>query len=71
MSKQIDHEYTAVIVCPHCGFADWDTCADWTWRDGESIEIQCPNCNKIYNGLRETSVTYFSEEIVEGEDDDE
>jgi len=39
-AKEIDHEFTDEVVCPHCGYVLSDS---WDFDDGDGAD--CPECN--------------------------
>lgn len=51
---EIDHEYTALIVCPHCGHEQRDS---WEWSD--EGEDECEVCEKPFTFERIVE-TYYS-----------
>ena len=51
-SKEIDHEYTSEVVCPHCGYEHGDS---WEMSDGN---YECPECNEPFDLERIVSVSY-------------
>ena len=50
--KEIDHEYTDEIVCPHCGYQYRDS-----WENSEGT-CDCEECHKSFSVERDVSVTY-------------
>lgn len=55
--KEIDHEYTDEIICPHCGHKYSDC---WEWGDDEGVE-ECYNCYKPFSWTRNITVNYCTE----------
>ncbi len=53
MTKQIDHEHTHEIVCPHCGYEQSDS-----WEYGSKGTVDCDECGKDYQFQRDELVTY-------------
>ncbi len=58
--KEIDHEYTDNIVCPHCGY-QFSDCYEF---EDQSGEIECYKCEGDFHYEREISVTYTTTKIV-------
>lgn len=52
--KEIDHEYTDEIVCPHCGYEHTDS---WE-RESNSGDAKCHHCSKDFFYERNISVSY-------------
>lgn len=53
MSKEVEHEYTNEVVCPHCGEELMDS-----WELYEEGEYQCDECGEEYHYERNIIVTY-------------
>lgn len=53
-AREIDHEFTDEIVCPHCGHEHGDS---WEWR-GDDGEADCDDCGKPFEWSRNVSVCY-------------
>ena len=50
----IDTEYTSQMVCPHCGYEDYDS-----WElSNDSGGTDCASCGKQFNYERQIEVTY-------------
>ncbi len=60
MEKEIDHEYTDDIVCPHCGHTYQDS-----FEFSESGEEKCDECKKPFSFERNISCSYSTEKITE------
>lgn len=60
--EQFDHEYTHEIVCPYCGYEDWDS---WEFGggDGEQSEEDCGRCEKTFLTKRNISINYTTYKI--------
>ncbi len=55
---EIEHENTQNIVCPYCGYEDYDS---WEF-DGENDvyqEHECCNCGNEFNVMREVQVLHI------------
>lgn len=58
MIREIDHEYTDEIVCPHCGYEHSDS-----WEYEEDGEEDCHECGKPFYSGRDLSVTYWTSKM--------
>lgn len=58
----IEHEYTAEIVCPYCGYVFSDS---WEVDSGEEDmgEIDCGRCEQAMIAYRNVSVTYSTRKM--------
>ena len=56
--KEIYHEYTDEIICPHCGEEMMDS-----WEYSEDGEDECWECGKKFSYSRYTSVSYSTKKI--------
>lgn len=63
MAAEIEHEYTAEVVCPWCGYEYTDS-----WELSDEGDEECPNCWKPFRYSRDVTVDYSTEKI--GGDDD-
>jgi protein-arginine kinase activator protein McsA len=50
--KQIDHEDTDEIVCPHCGFKFGNS---WEYQSGT---VECGDCKREFHCEVDYTVTY-------------
>lgn len=58
MSKEIDHDFTDEIVCPHCGYEYQDS---YEWHDyGEE---DCIECEKSFSIERITTIQYTTRKV--------
>lgn len=57
--KEIDHENTANIVCPYCGYEDMDS---WEFKgdSDEELEHECDRCGETFLATRFISVSYYT-----------
>lgn len=57
--KEIDHEFTESIVCPHCGHSHSES---WEYfRDDQYAQtINCIECDKPFSCEMEVDVTYIT-----------
>lgn len=44
-------------VCPHCGYADPDSCLLGKYPNDDGI-TECPKCGREYAWVRQASYTY-------------
>ena len=58
MNKEIDHEYTNEVVCPHCGYEHRDS-----WELSDAGEHECDNCGEPFLIERIVSVTYCTAKL--------
>ena len=58
-AKEIDHEYTDEVTCPHCGYEFSDS---WEMREGDD---DCPECEKTFEIEINTSITYTTRKGAE------
>ena len=58
MGEEIDHEYTAEVVCPYCGYEFHDS-----WELDDTGDIECGSCEREFTFNRYVDVTYCTEEI--------
>lgn len=56
MSKPIDHDVTAEVVCPYCGYEFEDS-----WEFEDDGEFDCYGCDKTFLHSRHVSITYSTE----------
>ncbi|MND76073.1 hypothetical protein D3C80_677100 [compost metagenome] len=53
-AKEIDHEYTHEIICPHCGIEHGDS-----WEINEDYgDMECMDCGEAFYFSRNVEVTY-------------
>ena len=58
MKNKIDYNNTDDIVCPYCGWKNGDS---WEIRfDGQTIKLDCDECNKEFECSAEDTRTYSS-----------
>lgn len=58
--KQIDHEYTDEIVCPHCGYEFGDS---WEYDEDDGEMIECQDCDKSFRLDVNYTVSYVSSKV--------
>ena len=58
--KEIDHRYTAEIVCPHCGYEFRDSFE----FDDDGI-TECYECEESFSFERQVDITYSTNKIDE------
>ena len=58
MAVEIEHEYTAEVVCPWCGYEFTDS-----WDFPDDGEEECPSCWKPFKFSRDVTVDYCTEKI--------
>ncbi len=58
--KEIDHEYTREIVCPHCGHEHGDS-----WERGDEETTKCHDCGKSFSYYRYVEVIYVSRKLTD------
>lgn len=51
----LDSAYCPRATCPYCGWEDQDS-----WELGESGEIDCPKCEKVFWYSTQVSREFFS-----------
>jgi transcription initiation factor TFIIIB Brf1 subunit/transcription initiation factor TFIIB len=54
--ENIDHKFTDEVVCPYCGEILGDS-----WELDDDGEIECDECGKVYDYVRNISVSYSSQ----------
>lgn len=66
--KDIDHEYTNEIVCPHCGYEYGDS---WEYleSDGDTREMECDECGEKFEAVLHLTVEYSTEKIESAAED--
>ncbi|MCG4254220.1 hypothetical protein K6W37_10015 [Acetobacter senegalensis] len=58
---KFDTNYTDNIICPHCGYEDYDS---WECGDGEdAFETTCDRCGEEIGVVRHVSVSYSSKKL--------
>ncbi len=60
MDNKIEHEYTAEIVCPHCGYKYGDS---WEYNNDDGNKIECECCDKKFILSVNFSVDYSTSKI--------
>lgn len=58
MERDIDHEYTDEITCPHCGEEFGDS-----WECADSGEHECHECGGKFTHERDVTVTYCTQKV--------
>ena len=63
-NTDIEHEYTAEIVCPYCGNTWLDS---WEYMAGEEDlgEYVCDECDKTYTISRNITIDYSTQTMEE------
>lgn len=65
MKKEIDHECTDEITCPHCG-SEFSDSWEYGSGDDEIGLIECGECEKLFYANRNVSVSYSTEKAKYG-----
>ena len=61
MRKEIDHEFTDEITCPHCG-DEWIDSYDFEHSMKEDLgEYTCDECGKTFVITRNIEITYSTQ----------
>jgi DNA-directed RNA polymerase subunit RPC12/RpoP len=58
MNKEIDHNFTKEVVCPHCGWKLRDS-----WELDDSGYLECEECEKEFFFERDITVRYCTGKI--------
>lgn len=53
-----DTSYTHEAICPYCGYKHRDS---WEMSEGER---NCPDCEKVFDLVRNVEVTYSTEKVT-------
>jgi len=61
MEKEIDHEYTDEIVCPHC-WKEMENSSDWLESCTEGTN-ECYKCWKDFEWNADFSVSYSTSKV--------
>lgn len=62
---EIDHEYTEIMICPHCGEEISDS-EEYCIGEEDLGLIQCDECGKYFYATRNIEITYSTEKPKEG-----
>lgn len=61
MGKEIEHEHTEEVVCPHCGYKHEEY---WEFENGD---YDCAECGKWFTVSRNVSVTFTTRSRRKGD----
>jgi len=56
--KEIDHEFTKCVVCPHCGYEELES---WEW--GDDGERECSECEKRYAWDKQIDIKFSTSKL--------
>jgi transcription elongation factor Elf1 len=62
-AKEIDHDFTHEITCPHCGQEISDSWELSGNEDGQSGTEECQECGKSFEWCCSVSVSYSTEKL--------
>lgn len=61
--KEIDHEFTAYVVCPWCGYEDADGWELFSGGEADSTETECGECGKPFFAEALMTIEYSTRKV--------
>lgn len=62
MHDDLKYRWTKKITCPYCGSTPYEECDQYLQNDGDTDELYCDDCEKVFDVEMHIDITWSSYE---------